>query len=178
MVQLEWKIALVTGSSRGIGRGIVHKLVDAGIERVAVNYFANDAAAHETAEMLKGKGAEVLLIKADCTDSDQVRGMFDQVKSEFGSLDIFVHNARPNPGTEPWFASAMEMTPAGLDAAYRSQVHAMVIGCQACAPLMPNGIATASIHRRYTPGSPQTVTLRRGVGPSRLTGLRPWSGSA
>ena len=139
MIQLEWKTALVTGSSRGIGRGIVQKLVDAGIERVAVNYVANDAAAHETAAMLKGKGAEVLLIKADCTDADQVRGMFGQMKSEFGSLDIFVHNARPNPGTEPWFASAMEMTPAGLDAAYRSQVHAMVIGCQACAPLMPNG---------------------------------------
>jgi 3-oxoacyl-[acyl-carrier protein] reductase len=75
MVQLEWKTALVTGSSRDIGRGIVHKLVDMGIERIAVNYVANAAAAHETAEMLKGKGAEDLLIKADCTDADQVRRM-------------------------------------------------------------------------------------------------------
>jgi NAD(P)-dependent dehydrogenase (short-subunit alcohol dehydrogenase family) len=83
MVQLEWKTALVTGSSRGIGRGIIHKLVDAGIQRVAVNYVANDTAAHETAEMLKGKGAEVLLIKADCTDLDQVRRMFDKVRSDF-----------------------------------------------------------------------------------------------
>ena len=61
MVQLNWKTALVTGSSRGIGRGIAHKLVDAGIERIAVNYVNNDTAANETAEKLRGKGAEVLL---------------------------------------------------------------------------------------------------------------------
>lgn len=139
MVHLNWKTALVTGSSRGIGRGIAHKLVDAGIKRIAVNYVDNDTAANETAEKLRGKGAEVLLIKADCTNLDQVRGMFNKVKSDFGSLDIFVHNARPNPGVEPWFTSAMDMTPAGLDAAYKSQVYTMVISCQACAPLMPNG---------------------------------------
>ncbi|HSA80627.1 MAG TPA: SDR family oxidoreductase [Geminicoccaceae bacterium] len=139
MVRLSWKTALVTGSSRGIGRGVLHKLVDAGVRRVAVNYVANEAVARETAEALKGKGAEVLLIKADCTDLDQVRRMFDEVRSGFGGLDVFVHNARPNPGAEPWFASAMDLTPAGLDAAYRSQVHAMVVSCQACASLMQGG---------------------------------------
>jgi NAD(P)-dependent dehydrogenase (short-subunit alcohol dehydrogenase family) len=139
VIRLDWKIALVTGASRGIGRGIAEKLVDAGIEYIAVNYVRNDGAARETAQKLEQKGAQVLLAKADCTDVDQVRGMFDQVRSEFGSLDVFVHNARPNPGAEPWFASALELTPAGLDAAYASQVHTMVIGCQACVPLMPDG---------------------------------------
>lgn len=139
MIQLKWKTALVTGSSRGIGRGIAHKLVDAGIGRIAVNYVGNDSAANETARKLQEKGAEVLLAKADCTDLDQVRSMFDKVRSDFGSLDVLVHNARPNPGVEPWFTSALEMSPAGLDAAYRSQIHAMVVGCQACVPLMPQG---------------------------------------
>ena len=139
MIRLSWKTALVTGSSRGIGRGIAHKLVDAGIERIAVNYVGNDTAANETAARLREKGADVLLIKADCTSTDQVAGMFDQVKSAFGGLDIFVHNARPNPGVEPWFTRAMDLTAAGLDAAFRSQVQAMVTGCQACVPLMPNG---------------------------------------
>jgi NAD(P)-dependent dehydrogenase (short-subunit alcohol dehydrogenase family) len=112
VIRLDWKIALVTGASRGIGRGIAEKLVDAGIEYIAVNYVRNDGAARETAQKLEQKGAQVLLAKADCTDVDQVRGMFDQVRSEFGSLDVFVHNARPNPGVEPWFAGAMELTPA------------------------------------------------------------------
>jgi NAD(P)-dependent dehydrogenase (short-subunit alcohol dehydrogenase family) len=139
MIHLNWKTALVTGSSRGIGRGIAHKLADAGIERIAVNYVDNETAANDTAAKLRGKGVDVLLIKADCTDVDQVSGMFDQVKSAFGGLDIFVHNARPNPGVEPWFASVMDMTPAGLDAAYKSQIYALVIGCQMCAGLMSHG---------------------------------------
>lgn len=139
MIHLHWKTALVTGSSRGIGRGIAHKLVGAGIERIAINYVGNDAAANDTATKLRGKGVEVLLTKADCTDLDQVSGMFDQVTSAFGSLDIFVHNARPNPGAEPWFASATDMTPAGLDAAYKSQVYALVGACQRCAALMSDG---------------------------------------
>jgi len=139
MLQLNWKTALVTGASRGIGRGIVHKLVEAGIERIAVNYVSNDDAANQTADALRENGAEVLLVKADCTDLDQVNGMFDVVSSKFGGLDIFVHNARPNPGVDPWFASAMEMTPAGLDTAYKSQVHTLVVSCQACARLMAKG---------------------------------------
>jgi len=139
MLKLKSKTALVTGSSRGIGRGIAQKLADAGIERIAVNYVSNEDAASEAAERIKETGAEALLVKADCTDLDQVRGMFRTVKSKFGGLDIFVHNARPNPGTEPWFATAMEMTPDGLDAAYTSQVHTMVISCQACARLMTGG---------------------------------------
>lgn len=139
MIHLNWKTALVTGSSRGIGRGIAHKLVGAGVERIAINYVNNDTVANTTAAALRGKGVDVLLIKADCTDVDQVSGMFDQVTTAFGSLDIFIHNARPNPGAEPWFTSAMDMTPAGLDAAYQSQVYALVIGCQRCPSLMPHG---------------------------------------
>lgn len=138
-MQLNLGTALITGSSRGIGRGIARKLADSGVKNVAINYVTNDAAAEETAGDLRGRGAEVFLVKADCTDLEQVQGMFDRVKAEFGKLDVFVHNARPNPGVEPWFAGALEMTSSGLDAAYRSQVHAMVLGCQACIPLMPNG---------------------------------------
>jgi NAD(P)-dependent dehydrogenase (short-subunit alcohol dehydrogenase family) len=139
MIKLNWKSALVTGSSRGIGRGIVHKLAEAGVERIAVNYMSNEEAANITADALREAGADVLLIKADCTESAQVDGMFDTLRAKFGGLDIFVHNARPNPGVEPWFASAMEMTEDGLDAALKSQVHMMFAGCQACSQLMTNG---------------------------------------
>jgi len=139
MITLNWKTAFVTGSSRGIGRGIAQKLAEAGIERIAVNYVANDEAANNTADVLRGKGADVMLIKADCTDRAQVDGMFDKLRSEFGGLDIFVHNARPNPGVDPWFTNAMELTADGLDAALKSQVHMMVAACQACAQLMTDG---------------------------------------
>ena len=139
MIHLHWKTALITGASRGIGRGIALKLVNAGIERIAINYVANDKAADDTAAQLRGKGAEVLLIKADCTDPEQVNDLFDQVQTVFDGLDLFVHNARPNPSSAPWFTSAMDMTKAGLDAAYQSQVYALTLGCQRCASLMSHG---------------------------------------
>ena len=139
MITLKAETALVTGASRGIGRGIAQKLVDSGIRQIAVGYLSNEAAAQETATKLEQAGARVLPVRADCTRPDQIATMFDEVKSTFGSLDIFVHNARPNPGDEPWFASATDMTLPGLDAAFTSQVQAMVLGCQACIPLMANG---------------------------------------
>lgn len=139
MIHLGSKTALVTGSSRGIGRGIASKLVDAGVERIAVHYATDEGAAKDVERKLSACGADVLLLKADCTDTAQVAGMFEKLESAFGRLDIFVHNARPNPGAGSWFTSALELTPDGLDAAYRSQVHAMVVACQACVPLMREG---------------------------------------
>ena len=111
MQQLKWKTALVTGASRGIGRGIVLKLAESGIKRIAINYLSNDAAASDTAKKIKDRGAEAILVKGDIGKPDEVKRMFARVKSDFdGSLDVFVHNARPNPGA--WLAPPMAATPA------------------------------------------------------------------
>lgn len=102
MVQLNWKTALVTGSSRGIGRGIAHKLVDAGIKRIAVNYVDNDTAANETAEKLRGKGAEVLLIKGT---------------SKNDATDVKLCGSRGSRGSRAGLASGFSVfsgSPAGL----------------------------------------------------------------
>src|SRR6266550_1933234 len=138
MQQLRWKTAFVTGGSRGIGRGIVLKLAESGIKRIAINYLSNDAAANDTAKKTKDRGAEVILVKGDVGKPEEVKRMFAEVKGDFdGSLDIFVHCARPNPGA--WLAPPMEATPEGFRQAFDSASVAMAVACQECVPLMPKG---------------------------------------
>jgi len=75
--------------------------------------------------------------------------MFAKVKGDFnGSLDIFVHCARPNPGA--WLAPPMEATPEGLRQAFDSASVAMTVACQECVPLMPKGGRIIGI--TYAPG--------------------------
>ncbi len=97
-MSFQGKKALVTGGSRGIGRGIAIKLAEGGAQ-VAVHYYRNEEAAHATLERIRSVGSNGFLVQADVCRPDEVRCIFKQVRSEFGSLDIFVNNARPEAAT-------------------------------------------------------------------------------
>ena len=86
------KIALITGSSRGIGRAIALRLASEGA-RIGVNYRRNTTEAEAVAAEVAQQGSEALLLQADMSDSEAVRTMFRQVKAAFGHLDIFIANA-------------------------------------------------------------------------------------
>ena len=92
-MSLKGKNALVTGSSRGIGRGIALSLAERGA-RVAIHYYRDQGAAQATLERIRELGSNGFLVQADVCRPDEVRRIFKQVRSEFGSLDIFVSNAR------------------------------------------------------------------------------------
>jgi len=92
MAELTGKVALVTGSSRGIGRACVLKLAEAGA-RVVINYFSQIGAAREVQAQIEAAGGEALIIQADISQSDQVQAMFEQVMAQWGRLDILVNNA-------------------------------------------------------------------------------------
>ncbi len=91
---LEGLSALVTGSSRGIGKEIALELARCGCHRIAVNYFGDPAEMVDaTIAEIRALGADVLAIEADIRDSKQVTAMFDQAMVRFGQLDILVNNA-------------------------------------------------------------------------------------
>lgn len=92
MFSLNGKVALVTGSSRGIGRGIALALAEAGAD-VVVNCMGNVAAAEEVAGKIREMGRKALIIKSDVSDAEQVKVMFAEIMSAFGKLDILVNNA-------------------------------------------------------------------------------------
>lgn len=88
-LELEGKIAVVTGASRGIGRAIAVQLAKNGA-RVVVNYVGNLAAAEETARLC---GEQAVIMKFDVAKRDEVDAAFDDVKTKLGGLHILVNNA-------------------------------------------------------------------------------------
>src|ERR1041384_5087789 len=106
-MSLQGKHALITGSSRGIGRGIALKLADQGA-KIAVHYFKNEKAAKETLAEVRKRGSDGFTLQADVTRVEDVTGIFAKVKREFGKLDIFVANARPE--APEFFAPPMDIT--------------------------------------------------------------------
>ena len=89
---LKGKVALVTGSSRGIGRTIALKLAKEGAD-VIVNYFRRREAAEQTANDIEKLGVTSKVIKANVGDPEKIDEMFDLIASSFGRLDIFINNA-------------------------------------------------------------------------------------
>jgi 3-oxoacyl-[acyl-carrier protein] reductase len=91
-MNLKGKVALVTGASRGIGKGIAIELAKAGA-CVIINYKSNDKAAEETLEELRGLGAYALKIKGDVSDYGFSKQMIETTIEKLGKIDILVNNA-------------------------------------------------------------------------------------
>lgn len=92
MFSLKGKKALVTGGSRGIGRGIVLALAKQGAD-VVVNYHSKIDEAEKVVVAVKALGQQALAIQADVSQKSQVAKMFSEIKSKWGKLDILVNNA-------------------------------------------------------------------------------------
>jgi NAD(P)-dependent dehydrogenase (short-subunit alcohol dehydrogenase family) len=146
-MSFQGKNALITGSSRGIGRGIALKLAEKGA-RVAVHYYRNREAAEKTLAKIRELGSSGFLVQADVCRPDEVRGIFEHVRSEFGSLDIFVSNARTEAPT--FYQAPMEITVPQWDTAMDSQAKAFLVAVREAAPLMPNGGRIVAI--TFAPG--------------------------
>ena len=86
------KIALVTGSSSGIGAAIAKELAGGGA-RVALSYRGNQAGAEETADAIRAAGGECAAFQADVGDFDAAAALVKAVESEFGRINILVNNA-------------------------------------------------------------------------------------
>ncbi len=104
---LQGKVALVTGASRGIGRGIALRLAADGA-RVVVNHPGEEALAQAAVEEIKERGGSALALEADVSQADQVEAMFESTVKAFGGLDILVNNAGICPFVE-WFDMTEEI---------------------------------------------------------------------
>lgn len=92
MIDLNGKVALVTGGSRGLGRAIARRLAEAGAD-IVLNFVATRPAADETATHIARLGRRVAEVQADISEPEDVSAMIDWVTQTFGRLDILVSNA-------------------------------------------------------------------------------------
>jgi NAD(P)-dependent dehydrogenase (short-subunit alcohol dehydrogenase family) len=84
--------AIVTGSSRGIGRGIAVRYAEDGYD-IAVNYHTSEGKAEETAELVREAGQEAVVVGADVSEPDGAEALVDACVEAFGSVDHLVNNA-------------------------------------------------------------------------------------
>ncbi len=91
-MRLEGKVALITGSSQGIGSGIALKFAEEGAD-VVVNYLKNIEMAEILADKIRSLGSKALTVKADVSKSMDVNGMVEKVLDTFDKIDILVNNA-------------------------------------------------------------------------------------
>lgn len=90
------RVAVVTGSSRGIGRGIALSLATSGWQ-IVVNYHSNRAAAEETQNAVESAGGSALLVQADIARRSDLDHLVDVALAEFGCIDLLVNNAGVGP---------------------------------------------------------------------------------
>lgn len=91
-MRLQDKVALVTGSSRGIGRAVALGFAKEGA-KVVVNYSSSENAAQEVVKEVRAMGSEAIAVKADVARKNEVEAMFAAASDTFGRLDILVNNA-------------------------------------------------------------------------------------
>jgi len=96
-MSLEGKLALVTGSGRGIGRATALKLASEGAD-IIVNFFRHREAAEKTAKDIEALGVKAEVIRANIGDPAKIDDMFNTIATKFGHLDILINNAASGVG--------------------------------------------------------------------------------
>ena len=131
--QFEGKVALVTGGTKGIGKAIALKLADQGCN-VVVNYFRSRDAAQRTVDELKERGINALAVRGNIGNTEIHQKIFEQIRAEFGQLDIFVSNAALGA-----FAGVFDVNEKVWDLSMRTNAEAFLFLTQRAIKIMPLG---------------------------------------
>lgn len=127
---LEGKKALVTGSSRGIGRAAAIAFAREGAD-VAVHYRRTRDQAERVAEEIRAMGRTALVFQAELEDPQAIGALFDSIGEAWGGLDIFMANAAASA-----FKPVLELKPHHLERTYRLLVDNFILSVQHAVPLM------------------------------------------
>ncbi|PQO38100.1 SDR family oxidoreductase [Blastopirellula marina] len=161
MIDLTGKIALVTGSSRGMGRACALRLAEAGAD-VIVNYVTSRTAAMETAKEIRGMGRRSFVVKADVSQKDDVVSMMEYIGEHIQQLDIIVSNAATG-GFRPLLAANEKH----FENTYHTNVLAMLYLVQAGMPLLAKSQGRAKVIGISSHGSDMALPWYGLIGSSK-----------
>lgn len=124
------KVALITGSGRGIGRAIALHFAALGAD-VVINYFRNSKPAQQTAEQVRGLGRRALVVKANVGEMDDLKRLFDATAETFAGLDYYIHNAASG-----YNRPALQQRQKGWEWTLNINARSLLFAAQHFAPLM------------------------------------------
>jgi enoyl-[acyl-carrier protein] reductase III len=127
------RFALITGSSRGIGKELALSLARDGVN-VAINYKKNGDLAQEVVRAIEALGPRAIAVQADMEDPAEIDRLFATVRDAFGRLDYFIANAAASS-----FKKIVDLGQHNLDRSYALNVRAFVLGAQRAVRLMTRG---------------------------------------
>jgi 3-oxoacyl-[acyl-carrier protein] reductase len=130
-IDLQGKVALVTGASRGIGAAIARDLADHNAA-VVINYLRSKDKAEAIRQEINGAGGRAIAVQADVRDRGSVDRMVAAAEKELGRIDILVNNANIDFPMQPF----TEMSWPDIEAKLTGEIGAMVHCCQAVLPGM------------------------------------------
>ena len=131
--KLQGKVAIVTGSSRGIGSAIAQRLSDDGAT-IVVNYAGRSDKAAEVVAQIEAKGGSAIALQADVSQTADIERLFDQTLERFGKVDILVNNA----GTI-FYKLITDVTEEDFDKIFAINVKGTYFACQQAAKRMSDG---------------------------------------
>ena len=162
------KVAIITGSARGIGRATAIALATEGA-RAVVLADVRASQSIETAEQVRAAGAEALAFETDVTDADALRRLITETEKRFGGLHILHNNAGLGEGATDWPGVSTDRAAARVDVNLR----AVIIGTQlALEPIRRSGggvIVNTSSGGAFTPLPPQAVYVATKAGVVHFT---------
>jgi 3-oxoacyl-[acyl-carrier protein] reductase len=163
--ELEGRVALVTGGSRGIGAAVARRLAAGGAD-VAFTYREDAAAAQTVTEAIEAAGRRALALKADAADPAAVTHAVDRTARELGRLDVLVNNAGVFP-----YGPVEDVTLEELDHTLHVHVRAAFVAAQRAAAHMEAGGRIISIGSCYADRVPAPGLALYSMSKSALTGL-------
>ena len=156
----ENKIALVTGSSRGIGREIALCLAERGAH-VVINYVHNESPAKEVAQKIREFGRQAITVRANIGKMEGLQRLFEETEKVFGRLDFFIANAASGfnrPG--------MDQNESGWDHTLSVNAKSFLFGAQLALPLMEKAGGGAMV-AVTSPGAERVMPDYIAVGASK-----------
>ncbi len=130
LFDLSGKVAVITGSSKGIGRSIAEAMADHGA-RVVISSRKYDAC-EEVARGIRDKGGEAIAIACNISDKDQLQNLVDESRKAFGQIDLLVCNAAVNP----FFGPSQEIPDSAFDKIMSCNIRSNHWLCQMVIPEM------------------------------------------
>src|SRR5947209_181356 len=152
MLELENKIALITGSDSGMGQAMAEEFAKAGAN-VAVTFHTDETGAEESRRRVLAAGRRAIVRQTDVRDEESVARLFQAVSSELGAPDILVNDA----GVGSSGASVAEMTTAEFDLVIKTDLYGPFFCCREFIPGRRAVAARSSTSPRYTRPSPAPV---------------------